>query len=89
MEKNNTNLTTAELQLCELVGAKYITGNCGRCVDMVILWDRKPDEEIEPPSLETVRYIVGESGAKPIGMLSIDLFPSVHAYDCICVGRSK
>ena len=65
------------------MGAKYVTGNCGRCVDMVILWDKKPDTEIDV-SFKTKRYVVGNSGAKAIGMVSDELFPSVHAYDCIC-----
>lgn len=68
-------LTTKELEICKVLGAKYVSRDYGEYY--VELWSMRPEQIDES-------YYLGMEKTT-LATVSSELFPSVNRMDCICV----
>lgn len=86
MSTTKYGLTEKEFELCNKIGAKWITRNTLINENHVSFWDG----DSKPITSEAgVFYTKDALTTQRIGYLSSDLFPSVHPGDCICIDEAE
>ena len=73
-------LTPEELEICRLIGAKWISKDKRNDVNTVDLWRQKPNGEVSGST-----YVYRNYEGFEVAAISDSLFPSVKPGDCICV----
>lgn len=73
-------LTPEELEICRLIGAKWISKDKFDGVNVVDLWEQKPNGEKDGSM-----YVYRNTDGFEVAAISDSLFPSVKQGDCICV----